>query len=477
MTEKANTLDFHPTPRQWDARMVLDLDQVQNPEDPPIELLYGGAKGGGKSFFGCFWVLEYCRWVIQHFDLKPSKNPPHVGFMGRKLSTDFTGTTLATWRDNIPDSCYEFKGTGDKEVKHIVIDGCVAVDYGGLDRQENINKFNSAEYGFVFIDQAEETTINDISVLKASRRMKINGEALPYRGLWTANPAPCWLKGDFIDNPKPNHVFIQALPGDNEYLPKSYINVLKASFGHRPELLQAYLYGSWDTFEGIGQVIRGIWINQAEQRSGSETIHKRYLVCDTATYGDDECVIMRMNNAEIEDQIILPYCDHTQISTRLGVESRQNGDIPVVIESIGADTGEAVAVNLGKIGVHVIRYTPQGKSGKPEKYYNIRAEAWSMAATILCNGIFDEIHNIPVKVKNLDEKTKAQLCTPTYIFRGTKLLIESKKDIKKRLGNSPDRGDTYVIALWAWHKVPIPVVIERSFTERNRCGSGSAMSV
>jgi hypothetical protein len=44
----------------------------------------------------------------------------------------------------------------------------------------------------------------------------------------------------------------------------------------------------------------------------------------------------------------------------------------------------------------------------------------------------------------------SQLCTPTYKFRGTKMLVETKEDIKKRLGRSPDHADTYVIALWAW---------------------------
>ena len=113
------------------------------------------------------------------------------------------------------------------------------------------------------IDQAEETLIDDVSVLKASRRMSINGKPLPFRGLWTANPANCWLKADFIDTPKPNHYFVQALPGDNNYLPSSYIETLKASFGHRPELLQAYLYGSWDSFEGSDQVILGDWVRRA----------------------------------------------------------------------------------------------------------------------------------------------------------------------------------------------------------------------
>jgi hypothetical protein len=44
---------------------------------------------------------------------------------------------------------------------------------------------------------------------------------------------------------------------------------------------------------------------------------------------------------------------------------------------------------------------------------------------------------------------KGQLATPTYAFRNGKILIESKAEIKKRLGNSPDRADAYVNGLYA----------------------------
>jgi hypothetical protein len=54
-----------------------------------------------------------------------------------------------------------------------------------------------------------------------------------------------------------------------------------------------------------------------------------------------------------------------------------------------------------------------------------------------------------VELKNIDVKLKGQLTTPTYEFRNGKILIESKADIKKRLGNSPDRAVAYVNGLYA----------------------------
>lgn len=430
-------LHFRPTQRQWDAREVLDLDQEQAEDEPPIDLCYGGAKGGGKSFFFVMWALEYARWVIEKFKLPISSNPPHVGFMGRKLSTDFTATTLATWRENIPETCYEFRGSGDKEVKHIVVDGRVAIDYGGLDRQVDINKFNSAEYGFIAIDQAEETTIDDVAVLKATRRMKINGVALPYRGLFTANPALCWLKNDFIVNPKPNHTFIQALPGDNKYLPASYISVLRASFGHRQELLQAYLFGSWDAFEGANQVILSQWVERA---IGKPTLlGGKVISCDVARFGDDKTIINVLHGSNILERHEMGYSRTTEISDLLTELSRRYKNCQIVVDEEGV--GGGVVDELHKNGRRVIPFCSSKKPDDDEKFYNLRAEAWWELGQHFAGG--------EIGCDKMTDNLKAELAAPTYDFRNGKILIEPKDKIKQRLTRSTDEADCYVMGIWA----------------------------
>lgn len=445
-------------------------------EDPAIdEILYGGAKYGGKSFFLCAWAYKFaCDFAKKH-KIPKSDNPLPIGFIGRKVAKNFSDTTLETWFKTIPHNGYVAKGNPTE----LIIDNRVKIHTGGLDNRETINKFNSAEYAFFAIDQAEECTEDDVALLRGATfgRLVVNGEVIPGKGLYTANPRNCWLKDEFIYNPTPQRRFIPALPTDNPYCTQRYIDNLTDAFKHRPALLKAFLKGDWSAIEGVEQVIKESWLRDAATRAGSQQFHKRYLVCDTATFGDDECVIFLMDNAEVEKQIILPQCDHNMITNRLAAESKLNGDLTVVIEVIGADTGAAVYADLKALGVPVLKYCPQGQSQWPEKYYNVRAEAWSVASMILCDGIFDKHTNIPVICKNMDNKTVKQLCAPTFEYRNGKILIEAKKDIKKRLIGSPDRGDTYVIGLWAWHKLPVPVINDTTYRERNRCSSGSAMSV
>ena len=452
-------------------------------DDPVIRrLLYGGAKGGGKSYFLCTWLFTAVWAIMVQAQLQPSKNPPHVAWFGRKQATDLTGTTLQTWREVIPEEYYQLRGGTERDPKHILIAGRIAIDYGGLDKQENINKFNSAEYIIIAIDQAEEVSRDDVSVLRGSLRMVLKdpqGKPLkiPFKELYTANPRQCWLKEDFIIKPKGNACFVPALPSDNPYLPDDYEVTLREAFEHRPELLQAYLYGDWDSFEGAEQIIRDSWLRAAMARIAKQPVEKVYLVCDTARFGDDETAIFLMHNAEIAEQVIMPYCTAPEITRTLARMSSQNDDCTIVIETVGSDVGAAVYDYLLEEKKHVINYTPQGKSTKPEVYQNVRAEAWSEAAKILQRGTFDDITHCPVCVNNMDEKTRSQLCVPEYKFRGGKILVEPKADIKERTGKSPDRGETYVIALWVWRRInarPTETVYSRSNPRRDRAASPMA---
>ena len=239
-TAENTTLEFDLTPRQSEAYRILT--SLKN-----ADLTYGGAKGGGKSYLLCVWAYCWTKFLIELLGLKASEFPVPVGFLGRKRAVDFNKTTFETWKKVIPHSLYTVRA-GEKE---IVIDGTAKILYGGLDDQENVNKFNSAELAFIGIDQAEETEQEDIAVLMGSLRLRINGVTPPYKSLFTANPRHCWLKNRYIRTPAPGTTFIKALPSDNPHLPDNYESTLKHAFGHNPALLAAYLHGEWDVFEGM----------------------------------------------------------------------------------------------------------------------------------------------------------------------------------------------------------------------------------
>jgi hypothetical protein len=93
-----------------------------------------------------------------------------------------------------------------------------------------------------------------------------------------------------------------------------------------------------------------------------------------------------------------------------------------------------------------LEFIPAGEAQDSGKYYNLRAEAWATAGRMFCDG--------DVQLHYEDDVLDGQLSTPTYKFRGGRILVEDKAEIKERLRRSPDRGDCYVIGLWSLPFLP-----------------------
>ena len=428
-----------PESAGWDrfelsGRQSLAYQTLRDPEVD--ELLYGGAKGGGKSVFGCFWAHDFCVELIKKYQLKPRKFPLPVGFMGRKQSIDFSNTTLETWKKFIPPDQYRIK----EHDHEIIIGEAVKIDYGGFDRVESLNKFNSAEYAFFFLDQAEEISKDEVAMLRGCShyRLIIKGHKQPGKGLLTANPAPCWLKPDFILFPQKNHRFVQALPSDNKWTGAEYVKALEDAFRHRPDLLKAYRDGDWDAFEGDDQLITAESIRKAIV-SVTPVYTGWLIVCDVARFGDDDTVIQVLNGTNIERKINWGKSRTTKISGQMLELSRQHEDCPCVVDEIGV--GGGVIDELHDYGREVISFNSSLKAKKSTKYYNLRSECWWVAAEMFAVG---DVH-----CPGMYSALQQQLTIPRYDFRRGRMLVESKEDIKKRLGHSPDDADCYVMGLWA----------------------------
>lgn len=414
-------------------KQTIAWDAIQR--DDIKEVLYGGAKGGGKSVFGCLWCFSRTLQIIKQCNIKPQKHPVPIGFMGRKRSVDFTNTTLETWKRFIPHDLYTIRG----KPAEIIIADRVKILTGGLDNSDVVRKFNSAEYAFFFIDQAEEVDASQIGELRATFRLIINGKKILGKGLFTANPAPSFLKEQFILNPTDDRLFIQALPNDNPFLGSDYIEILKDSFKNRPELLKAYLEGSWDILGGFDQVIKDSWVTDASRITLKPDRLKKLITCDPARYGDDETVIYYMENTHIMNQLIYGKKSLMHTANVIYTLACEHDNCLIVLDECGLGAG--LMDRLIEMGNDVWGVDYSGKSDEPQKYYNLRSQIWCRAADMFAEG--------DIELKDIDTKLKSQLCSPAYEFRNGRILIEPKSQIKKRLGNSPDRADAYVNGLYA----------------------------
>lgn len=436
----SSQINIKLSPKQTKA-----TDELEKKET--FEILYGGAKGGGKSFWGCVTVYKYCLDIINKFNLPISKDPPVVAFMGRQFGVNFKDTTLETWKSIIPSEDYHI----NKKDKEIIVDKRVKIQYGGFDSTQNIQKFNSAEFGLVFIDQAEETREKDVSILRAACRRKINGKPIPYKVIYTANPAACWLKREFIIPFKrgtlPNkRVFVEALPFDNPELPDSYIDILKDTFRNRPELLEAYLYGSWDALEGAYKIIKGNWIEEAYRNKVQKSKVNKVLSVDVARHGDDRTVITYLENYTPVYIRIFGNKSLTETSYIIAdLQKFYEADI-IIVDSIGYGAG--VVDNLRDMNSkyhggkwQIYELNSQEQAMDKDRFGNVRSEMWWYTADKFGDGQIWFPADTP---RELGE----ELSIPEYKIEGKKVYVEPKSDIKKRLGMSSDVADSYVMGVY-----------------------------
>jgi len=425
MTEKRVKLTLKQT-ACWDA--------FWNPNITSI--LFGGAIGGGKSYIGCLLCFYYADWVIKKYNLPSTKYPIPLGFMGRNRGVDFNKTTLDMWKGIIPQDQYYIR----EQSKEIIFSDKLKYYYGGLDREEDISKFSSAEYAIIFIDQAEECNLDKLSMLRARLRRKINGEPLPYKELFTANPKNCWLKDEFVLGSDPKKVYIPALPNENPNLPDTYLARVREAFKHRPELLLAYLEGSWDSLEGADIVIKDIWIRQADEVFLNYTGRsKQVFGVDVARFGDDRTVIYYLEGTDIKDEMIFGQKDTMYTAGKIHIWAQEKNPDLIGIDVVGLGAG--VADRLREMGNEVLEVNSAEKADEEEKYRNIRAEMWWTAGR--------KFAEKDIELHWKDEELKRELSSTRYFIRNGKIQMEGKDDIKKRLGKSPDKADAYLIGLRA----------------------------
>lgn len=155
----------------------------------------------------------------------------------------------------------------------------------------------------------------------------------------------------------------------------------------------------------------------------------RILGVDVARFGDDPSIIFPRQGQATFTPIVLRNA--TSIHGAGVVATKWNdwsADAAMVDGTGGYGSGWIDA--LQDIGRSPIDVQFSGKANDP-KFFNKRAEIWwDMCEAIKHGTVLPDVPEIV-----------AELTTPTYTFKGDKILIEDKDQVKLRLGRSPNYAD------------------------------------
>ncbi len=268
-------------PKQIEAARYW-LDKVTE------EILYGGAKGGAKSYLGCSLIfgdaLTYpgTHYFIARHNLTDLK----------KFTTPSINEVFEHWGIE-PNDYMRFNGQENYFDLHNR-SRVYYIDCRHLPSDPDFHRFGSMQFTRGWGEEIGQISDKAIVNLAASvGRWKNKEYNLKRKLLLTCNPNKGYAYRNFFipseeGKLKPYQKFVSSLPTDNKYLPKEYIEALN----RLPKEDRArLLLGDWRYDSDPRKLVEydrviDLWENRHVEQG------RKYITCDVARYGKDRTVIM-----------------------------------------------------------------------------------------------------------------------------------------------------------------------------------------
>jgi hypothetical protein len=227
----------------------------------------------------------------------------------------------------------------------------------------------------------------------------------------------------------------------------SWVNFMEKEVGRGSALWTSKVLGEFPEVDELSTIPLG-WIHRAQERyqewedAGKPLSGRKLVGVDVARYGGDKSAFA-----------------HRQGNVITSVETMPGGDTEITADRVLESDGYTAIVDTNGVGAGVYdKIRARGMPGLPFnsgnrtsltdnsgqiQFYNLRAAAhWRLREAL------DPAKN-PTLCLPPSERLAADLAAPRWrIAAGGKLVIETKDEIRKRLGRSPDEGDSVILVNW-----------------------------
>ncbi|MDB5600749.1 MAG: terminase [Xanthobacteraceae bacterium] len=304
----------------------------------------------------------------------------------------------------------------------------------------------------------------------------INGEDTEVDG-----PGPHTIAGEKLPVTARSRTYLPASLADNPDLASTgYASVLA---GLPEELRRAYRDGDFSVGlrDNRFQVIPTAWIVAAQSRwrpDGHKPFAMTAMGFDPAGGGSDSAELAWRHGGWYAPLISAKGEQTADGSASAATIIRYRRNNAPVIVDVGGGYGGAVTLRLKDNGIAHSGHNGAGATNARTrdgqlKFANKRAEAWWRFREELDP---DQEGGSPIALPP-DPELRADLAAPAYEVGPRGLLIESKDDIRKRLGRSPGKGDAVVMCLSQGNAAvrkqlqsatPMPATATRGFEHMKR---------
>ena len=487
-TELLELLPYLTEPERAELDRLLQSNPVWTPQAgkqalayacEADELFYGGAAGGGKTDL----ILGLAGTAHRHSVIFRREYPRLRGIIERSHQIfDAVG------RYN--DSSHIWR-----------LDDGRVIELGALQYEKDKEDWRGRAHDFYAFDEITEFSESQFRFVTGWLRTTVAGQQC--RIVCTGNP-PSDAQGEWViqywaawldpQHPRPaqpgelrwfamidgKHVEVESgapfehdgetiTPRSRTFIPaRLEDNPILEATGYRaqlqnlPEPLRSQmLYGDFGAThtDDVWQCIPTAWVLAAQARwetTAKPDLALKALGVDVARGGIDNTVIAPIYGTWFDTLIVHPGVATPDGPTvaRYVTDVLGDSSAPVYIDVIGVGTSayDALsAVHASTIPVNnSSRSDAKDKSGR-YGFANLRAESYWKLREALDPSSGEAIALPPSRELRVD------LCAPRYKVTGGKYQLESKEDIKKRTGRSPDYGDAVVLA-WYGASRPINLV-------------------
>ena len=423
-------IDINLTKKQGVAWKLL-MDNITN------EVLYGGSAGAGKSWLGCLWITTLC---LQY--------PGIRCLIGRTVLTQLKMTTLNTLFETL-------QSMGLKSGEHYVYNGqsnvitftnkseIILKDLQYQPSDPNFDSLGGLELTAVFVDEAAQISQLAYNILKSRIRFKLDQYKLQPKILMTCNPGQVWLKKVFYlpyiqESLPPTMRFVPALPTDNPHLPHSYIEMLKTlPQAQRRRLLE----GDWNYMDESDAIFNFDSISNSVFLISPNPTDKKYISVDVARFGSDRSVAIVWSGLVVLEVFVYSKLSTTELSSEIRELIQKYGVHPnnVIVDSDGVGGGVA----------DQIRGTNFVNNARPlhdQNFSNLKSQCYVKLSELFKEGMISLNIMDPTTT---DELTQELLAVKLKdVDKDNKVAVQSKDEMKKILGKSPDLSDALMMRMY-----------------------------
>ncbi len=445
--------------------------QKQASESEADVIGFGGAAGGGKTYLAIGESMTCHRRVA----------------IFRQNGTELTAINDEI--EGILGSRDDYNGS-DKIWRTTRYDGeSLQIELGSFPNVNDEAKYRGRPHDFVVFDEAAEMRFDAVRFLMGWVRTTTPGQKcqtllcfnpptsvegrwiIEYFAPWLdkkhPNPAAAgelrWFttikeRDHECDGPEPividgvtvtpvSRTFIPSRVTDNPYLLETgYYAQLQSM----PEPLRSQLlYG--DFHAGVEddpwQVIKTSWVEAAMERwvkpAKLEPMDSQGV--DVAMRGKDKTVIANRHGMWFDYPTVhngIDCVDGPTIASFIVAKRRDQAVVHIDLFGVGAQPfGFLMGMNVQVIGCNVGDPARGLSVNGGSQFFNWRSELWWRMREAL-----DPAANSGICLPP-DKQLLADLCTPKWSMSGSRIKVESREEIMKKLGKSPDYGSAYILAL------------------------------